>query len=94
MVELRPAVAEPGGEVAAAVEQHPDGLVPLRLPLADHRGAASRGRLPVDRADVVAGEVRAQRRELAALPVRRGRGRRPPPASAAAGQRRERAQVG
>ncbi len=69
VVELEAAVGEPGRQVPPAIDEDPEGLVPLRLGLPDDGRSPPRGGLPVDGAQVVPRCVRAQARELPPLAV-------------------------
>ena len=60
-------VLDPGGRRARRVEHEQDAPVPLGAPRAHDDLRAARGRAPVDRPDVVADDVLAQRVELGAL---------------------------
>ena len=82
----RPACAQRRGHEPARVEQAHDVAVLLDAVLVAHRAPDAFGRLPVDLAHVVVGEVVAHRLELGAEPERAARAQ-PGIAEAAAAQR-------
>ena len=67
-------VVDPAGRRTRGVEHQHHPAVALGLPGADHDDAVARARPPVDRADVVAADVLAQRVELRPLPAHPHRG--------------------